>query len=85
MSSFLCFPLILCQSEFLFEGERWIGYLLCLIVRSQSKFALFHASASSDKLGICHVCRPVSRDRRILVMELEAGKAAHVAYLLLIF
>ena len=28
------------------------------------------------KLGICHVRRPVSRDRRILIMEMEAGKSA---------
>ena len=33
----------------------------------------------------CHVRRPVSRDRLILVMEMEAGKPTHVAYLLLIF
>ena len=27
-------------------------------------------------LEICHVRRPVSRDRRILIMEIEAGKSA---------
>ena len=36
----------------------------------------------SEKPGICHVRRPVSRDRRILVMEMEMG---YVAYLQLIF
>ena len=40
---------------------------------------------SSKKLGICHVRRPVSRDRRIFIMKMEAGKPALVAYLLLIF
>ena len=40
---------------------------------------------SSEKLGICHVRRPVSRDRRILVMEMKAGKLTCVTYLLLIF
>ena len=39
----------------------------------------------SEKLGIYHVRRPVSWDRWILVMEMEAGKPTHVAYLLLIF
>ena len=39
----------------------------------------------SQKLGICHVRRPVSRDRWILVMEMEACKTTHVAYLPLIF
>ena len=40
---------------------------------------------SSEKLGICHVRRPVSRDRRIMVIEMEVGKPTHVAYVLLIF
>ena len=39
----------------------------------------------SENLGICHVPRPVSRDRQVLVMEVEMGKTTHVAYLLLIF
>ena len=39
----------------------------------------------SQKLGMCHVRRPVSRGSRILVMEMEMGKPTHVAYLLLIF
>ena len=39
----------------------------------------------SQKLGICHVCRPASQDRRMLVMEMEVGKLIHVADLLLIF
>ena len=39
----------------------------------------------SQKLGICHVRRPFSRDRRILVMAMEVGKPTHVAYLPLIF
>ena len=39
----------------------------------------------SQKPGICHVRRPVSRDRRILVMDMEVGKPTHVAYLPLIF
>ena len=39
----------------------------------------------SQRLGICHVRRPVSQDRRILVMEMEVGKPTHVAYLLLTF
>ena len=51
--------------------------LLCLIIRSQWKFDLPCAS------DICHVHRPVSRDKWILVMEMEAGKEAHVAHLLL--
>ena len=40
---------------------------------------------NSEKLGICHVRRLFSRDIRILVMEMEAGKPARVVYLLLIF
>ena len=39
----------------------------------------------SQKLGICHVCRPVSRDRWMLVMEMEVCKPTCVAYLLLTF
>ena len=39
----------------------------------------------SEQLGVSHVRRPVSRDRRILVMEIEVGTPTHVAYLLLIF
>ena len=40
----------------------------------------------SQKLGICHVRRPVvSRDRRILVKKKEVCKPNHVVYLLLIF
>ena len=38
-----------------------------------------------QKLEMCHVCRPVSRDRRILVMEMKVGKPTHVTYILLIF
>ena len=35
----------------------------------------------SRELGICnHVRRPVSRDRRLLVMEVEVGKAIYLAY-----
>ena len=50
------------------------------------KAILFVLSSSSSenlisvKLGICsHVRRPVSRDRRILVMEVEVGIAVHLA------
>ena len=28
----------------------------------------------SQKLGVCHVRRPVSRDRPILVIEMEVGR-----------
>ena len=38
----------------------------------------------SEKLGICYVCRLVSRDRRISAMEMEASKPTHVPHLLLI-
>ena len=38
-----------------------------------------------QKLDICHVCGPVSRDRRILVMEMEMGKPTHAAYFPLLF
>ena len=34
----------------------------------------------SQKLGLSHVRRPISRDRRILVMEMEVGKPTHVAF-----
>ena len=35
----------------------------------------------SEKLGVCsHVCGSVSRERRILVMEMEVGKAVYRAY-----
>ena len=79
-SCFSCFSLILCQFETLFEGETWRSHLLCLIDRSELKLNLFCVCASSDKLDTYHVRRPVSRDRRILVMEVEEGKAAHVVY-----
>ena len=39
----------------------------------------------SQKLAICHVRRPVSRHKRILVMEMEVNKPTHAAHLLLIF
>ena len=39
----------------------------------------------SQKLGISHVSRPVSRDRRMLVMEMVVGKQTYVAYLLITF
>ena len=61
------------------------SHLLCLAFRSEWKFHLSCVCASSDKLGICHVRRPVSRDKRISVMEMEAGKAAHLTYFKLIF
>ena len=42
---------------------------------------LFCACASLEKQGICnHVRRHVSRDRRVLVMEMEVGKAVYLAY-----
>ena len=40
---------------------------------------------SSGKLYICNVRRPVSGDRRMLVMEMEVGKPTQTAKLLLIF
>ena len=40
---------------------------------------------TSETLGIYRVSRPVSRDRQTLIMEMEAGKPSHIAYLLLIF
>ena len=40
---------------------------------------------SSGKLYICHVRRPVSGDKWMLVMEMEVGKPTQAAYLLLIF
>ena len=64
----------------LFEGERRSSYLLGLAIRSEWKFDLPCVCLSSDNLGICHVRRPVSQDRRISAIELEAGKPAHVAY-----
>ena len=51
-----------------------------------SSFYMSHCQVTveiSQKLGKCHVRRRVSRDRRILVMELEMGKPTHAAYLLL--
>ena len=36
------------------------------------------------QVSICHVGRPVSRDRWILAMEMEAGKPTHTVYFLLI-
>ena len=41
---------------------------------------LFCVCTSSDKLGICKVRRHVSGDKWILLMELEVGNAAHIAY-----
>ena len=67
------------------EREVWRSHLLCFIVKSQWKFDLFCLCTPLEKLGICHVRRPVSRDRRILVMEMEAGKATLVACSLLMF
>ena len=34
----------------------------------------------SQKLGICHVRKPVSRDRRILTMEIEVGKVCSLNF-----
>ena len=36
------------------------GFILCMYL---------------EKLEICHVCRFVSRDRRILIMQMEVGKS----------
>ena len=49
------------------------------------KFDSFCACASPEKLGICHDCRPVSRNRQILILDMEVGKASDVAHLQLIF
>ena len=52
-------------------------------VEKPSSLCYSHAPVQSpEKLGICHARRPVLRDRRILVMEMEAGKSTYVAYLL---
>ena len=61
-------------------GRREEDRPFCLVVRSEWQFNLFCVCLSSSNLGIFHVRRPVSRDRRILVMELKAGKATHIAY-----
>ena len=59
--------------------RRQVEKPFCLSYR-QASVNLFCACAS-EKLGICnHVRRPVSRDRRILVMEMAVGKAAYLAY-----
>ena len=67
--------------------------LLCIIHRREveepSSLYMSYCQVSveiSQKLRICHVRRPVSRGRQILVMEMELGiKPTHIAYLLLIF
>ena len=41
---------------------------------------LFCACSASEKLGICHVRRTVSRNRRIFVTEMGVSKAIYVAY-----
>ena len=43
----------------------WNGHITCV-------FYLSCVCASSEKLDICHVGRPFSRDRLILVLELDA-------------
>ena len=46
--------------------------------RKTNKRLLFCACVSSEKLGICHVLRTVSRNRRILlVMELHGGQSGN--------
>ena len=56
------------------KGGRWEAIVFVLSSSSNENLI-------SEKLSICnHVRRPVSRDRRILVMEMEVGKAVHLAY-----
>ena len=62
---------LLCYSESFMEGEveepsLYMSYCQVPVEISQ-------------KLDIYHVRRPVSRDRQILVVEMEVGKSAHVA------
>ena len=62
--------LISCYLKPFLKECRWESHFLRLIV-----------NLISEKLGICiHVPGPVSRDRRILVMEMEVGKAVYPAY-----
>ena len=72
------FTSLLCYSESFIEGEVEKPYSL-----SYRRVPM----EISQKIGICLDSRPVSRDRRILVMEMEVGKCktVNVAYLLLIF
>ena len=81
---FVVFLLNLCYFKSSIKTDRWRSHLLCLIVRLLIKLDLL-CICTSEKLGICHVRRPVSRDRRILIVEMEASKSAHVAYLLQTF
>ena len=60
--------------QILLEGERWSSHLLRLAVKSEWKFHLSCVCTSSDKLGVCHVRRTISRDRRISVMEMETAR-----------
>ena len=46
--------------------------MFCLVVSLEWKFNLSCVCAFSKKLGVCHVGRPFSRDRLILVIELDA-------------
>ena len=51
-------------------------------------FVLYYCQVSVEilqKLGICHVRKPVSQNRQILVIEMEVGEPTHVAFLPLIF
>ena len=71
--SLSCFFLTLCYFKLSKEAG---GKVIFFVLLSNSSENLI-----SVKLGNCnHVHRPVSRDRRILVMEVEMGKAVYLAY-----
>ena len=63
-------------------------FKLLQIINQVRQLAIFFVLSSSssenlipEKLGICnHVLRPVSQERRMLVMEMEVGKAVYLAY-----
>ena len=64
--------------------RRQVGKPYSLSYRQAPVKDLFRACASLEKQGICnHVRRHASRDRRVLVMEMEVGKAAYLAYSIL--
>ena len=57
--------------------------LLGIISREMEKATFFLSSVeSSEKPGTCHLRRPVSRDRRVLVMGMKAGTVSQPMLLL---
>ena len=70
-----CSSLILCYFKSFIEEGRWESIFFVLSSSSSENLI-------SERLGICnHVRRPVSGDRRLLLMEREVGiKAVYCAY-----